>query len=92
MNIVRPQTTPQTIYLGYAWAGALAGLALTLWLPSSFQNNFISMSQHLESLLIAIALCLFAMLAKHIWPEKVRQSLCVLLGFISANLTVSLVS
>jgi hypothetical protein len=92
MNIERPRTTPQKTYLIYAWVGALAGLALTLWLPSPLRSTFISLSQHLESASIAIALCLSAALGRRIWPERVRQGLCVLLGFISTSVTVSLVS
>jgi hypothetical protein len=92
MNIERPRTTPQTIYLLYAWAGALAGLALILWLPSALQSTFISISQHIECASVAIAFCLFAVLHKRIWPSKVKGSLCILLGFISTTLTVSLVS
>jgi hypothetical protein len=89
MNIERP---PQKIYLACAWAGALACLALAVWLPSPLRGSFISMSQHLESMFVAIVLCLLAVLAQHIWPERVRQSLCILLGFLSTTLTISLVS
>jgi hypothetical protein len=92
MSIERPRTTRQRIYLVYAWVGALTGLALTLGLPLPLQNTFIFMSRHLASASVVIALCIFAVLAKRSCPERVRQGLCVLLGFLSASLTVSLVS
>lgn len=92
MSIQPPHTASQKTYLIYAWVGALAGLALALQLPPSFQHILTLASWPVKGPYLMIALCFFAVLLRRTSKEKVICGLCVLLGVISTSITVLLVT